>query len=157
MILELVMPLRKRKKQPRKKKYISSKEKQVEEARAWGRWSAVVTSEWSSWRNTFAAPGLYMYLFLGLFFFAYVNLLLFHSRITRPWWVQPMLDVKDPLVFGQSISLLADFVILCHFLLKQKLAVFRTGHLWNKTWSKTLPFSRVGLFHPIALHKPLLS
>lgn len=68
MILELVMPLRKRKKQPRKKKYISSKEKQVEEARAWGRWSAVVTSEWSSWRNTFAAPGLYMYLFLGFFF-----------------------------------------------------------------------------------------
>lgn len=38
---------------------------------------------------------------------------------TRPWGVQPVLDVKDLLIFGASVSFFADFVVLSDFLLKE--------------------------------------
>lgn len=42
------------------------------------------------------------------------------TKQTGPWRVQPVFDVKDLFIFGAAVRILADFVILCYFLLKEK-------------------------------------
>lgn len=42
------------------------------------------------------------------------------TKQTGPRRVQPVFDVKDLFIFGATVRILADFVILCYFLLKEK-------------------------------------